>query len=58
MDTLNTIQNAETKIQAGTDLYRYKYNLDEVDIIVKEAQRQKEIDTLKNIILYISKKSL
>lgn len=58
MYTLDIIQHAETKIPPGTDLYKYKYSLEEVDVIVREAQARKEVETLKNIILYISKKSL
>jgi len=40
--TLNIVQNAETEIIPGTNLYDYKYSFEEVNIIVKKAIEERE----------------
>ena len=54
MDTLTIIQMADTGIDAGTDLCKHKYSVEEVDLIVKETKRQQELETLNKVILNLS----
>ena len=56
MGTIEIIQSVETSAQPGDDLMKHKYSIDDVDKIVKEAQRLKELETLNGVILNLCKK--
>lgn len=57
MDTLSIIQSVETSAKPGDDLMEKKYSIDEVDVIVKEARRLQELETLKSVIVNLSKRN-
>ncbi len=44
MDILTTIQNAETGIEVGTDLYEHKYSFEEVEAIIKRVKEYERFD--------------